>query len=97
MPIKNERSVDSKKLAALRAQRELLRRLREDLDRRKGESKAAKDRCEKASMDLERMVSDSNQGELFPGVLHVDPRTGEIVDYSTPDSDDAPDGAEDSP
>lgn len=73
------------RLASLRIQHELLRRLREDLEKRKDEQKAAKDRVALAQRDLERMVRDSNQGELFPGILKVDPETGEVLDYNPPE------------
>lgn len=73
------------KLRALRQQRELLSRLRDDLAAHKDETKQAKLRVEEAQRDLERMVADSGQGELFPGKLVIDSKTGEVLDYQRPD------------
>jgi len=83
-------SMEKAKLQALRQQRELLRRLCDDLDARKEGAKAARLRVEQAQRDLERMVADSAQGELFPGKLVIDAETGEVLDYDRPDLGDDP-------
>lgn len=77
------------RLRELRKQRELIRRLREDLDAKREAAKSAKSRLEQARADLERMVSDSGQMDLFAGSLHVDVQTGEVLDYEAPELEPA--------
>jgi hypothetical protein len=72
-------------LKLIRLQQETLSRLRDDADNCKAASKAAKLRMETAQRDLETLVRDSKDGQLFGvvGVIVTDPKTGKVADYKS--------------
>ncbi len=82
---KPKKATDAERVAASALQREYIRRLREVHGDLKGKVKHAKSCLEAAIADLERMADAGAPGEVFPGVLVIDTKTGEIKNYKSLD------------